>query len=395
MEIRRLFELPDRSFFLFGPRGVGKSHRLRQLLGAARSFDLLDSRLLLEFTRDPGNLEARIGGLARGEWVWLDEVQKVPALLDEVHRLMETRGWRFALSGSSARKLRRQGANLLAGRASTRHMEAPAWPELGALGSLERALRWGTLPQVILEPHAARDILSAYVHTYIREEIREEGLVRRVEPFLRFLDVAGQLNGQAINSSGLSSEAGVPRRSVDGYFEILCDTLVGHWLPAYQPGAKVREVARPKFYWFDPGVARGAAGRLEEEPDPLWLGCAFETLIFHELRVHCRQVGREPRLSYYRTRSGMEIDFVFELERKSVARPARLICIEAKRSPRWNRAWETPMRELAASGTVRTAGLYGVYTGNVVYEYDDVTVLPWPEFVRRLHAGTIIPPVAA
>ncbi len=387
--LNRLFQPPERSFLLLGPRGVGKSFWLRKTLAQPITFDLLETRLQFEFARQPSQLEARIGRPPPRTWIWLDEVQKVPALMDEVHRLIETRSWRFALSGSSARKLRRQGANLLAGRASIRHLEALAWPELNNTLSLEETLLWGTLPLVVTERGAARDILSAYAGTYIREEIKEEGVVRRVEPFLRFLEIAGQLNGQAINTTAIAAEAGVPRRSVDGYFEILIDTLVGHWLPAYQPGAKVREVARPKFYWFDPGVARAAAGRLDETPDPLWLGVALETSVFRELRVHAQQTGREPRLCYYRTRSGAEIDFIIELERKSVTRPARVVCVEVKRTSRWNRAWETPMRELASSGSVRVAARYGVYCGDARYEYDGLMVLPWADFMERLHAGAV------
>ena len=186
--IHRLLRCPDRSFFLFGPRGTGKSTWLRQVLPEAVRFDLLDTSLYLELSRDPHRLEALVGKRPSGSWVVLDEIQKIPSLLDEVHRLMETCRWRFALCGSSARKLRRGGANLLGGRAITLNMEGFSAIELGAAFDLEFSLNWGHLPFVQLERHNAADILEAYVNTYLKEEIREEGLVRNVPPFLRFLN---------------------------------------------------------------------------------------------------------------------------------------------------------------------------------------------------------------
>ncbi|HRZ39347.1 MAG TPA: AAA family ATPase, partial [Candidatus Paceibacterota bacterium] len=284
--LRRDLPCPERPFFLFGPRGTGKSTWLRQVLADSPRLDLLDAALYLELTRDPHRLETLVGPRPAGAWVVLDEIQKVPALLDEVHRLIETRRWRFALCGSSARMLRRGGANLLAGRALTLALEGFTAAELGDRFNLRAALEWGTLPFVALAASDAPDILAAYVNTYLKEEIREEGLVRQVPPFVRFLGVAGQFNGQAVNGHNIAREAAVPRTTVDAYFAILTDTLLGHFLPAWRPGAKVREAAHPKFYWFDPGVARAAAGWLRDPVDRLWLGTALETLVFHGLRVH-------------------------------------------------------------------------------------------------------------
>lgn len=390
MELERHFDLPNRSFFLFGPRGVGKSHLLRRRLNTSVAFDLLDTRLQLELTRDPHQLEERIGTLPAGAWVWIDEVQRVPALLDEVHRLMELKRWKFALSGSSARKLRRQGANLLGGRASTRTLEALTWSELAPLEPrLKDLLEWGCLPMVALDRANARDILSSYVGTYVREEIREEGLVRKLDPFLRFLDVAGQINGSILNYEGVGRDAQVPRKSVESYFEILIDTLVGHRLPAYEPGAKVREVAKPKFYWFDPGVARAAARRLDEGLDELSRGTAMETLVYAQLRAWEHRKGTDRPIGYYRTGAGPEIDFIVELERKTMHRKPRVVCLEVKSATRWDPKWERPMRELAASGAVRAETLIGVYAGEAKLERNGVRVLPYPHFVKALEAGEL------
>ena len=380
---------PERSFFLFGPRGTGKSTWLKQVLATAPRFDLLDASLFLELTRDPHRLEALVGPQSADHWVVLDEIQKIPALLDEVHRLIEARRWRFALCGSSARKLRRGGANLLAGRALTLGIEGFTAAELGARFDLSSALEWGTLPFVALAGRDAPDILAAYVNTYLKEEIREEGLVRQVPPFVRFLGVAGQLNGQAVNGHNIAREAAVPRTTVDTYFAILTDTLLGHFLPAWRPGVKVREAAHPKFYWFDPGVARAAAGLLRDPADRVWLGTALETLIYHELRVH-NEITRQHRpIAYYRTSAGVEVDFIIETRKRQASQPAHVVAIEVKLAEKWDRSWEKPMRDLATQTGLKVERSFGVYTGPRRYESDGLRVLPVAEFLTALHQGEV------
>ena len=180
--IARLLKLPNRSFFLFGPRGVGKTTWLKEVLPTASFFDLLDSSLYLELSQKPNALEAMVGNLSGGSWIVIDEIQKIPVLLDEVHRLIEARGWKFALCGSSARKLRHGGINLLGGRAVTRNLEVFSCKELGEFFDPEFSLQWGLLPLVQLDRENAQDILDAYVNTYIKEEIKEEGIVRNLPP---------------------------------------------------------------------------------------------------------------------------------------------------------------------------------------------------------------------
>jgi len=294
--LKRLLEPPDRSFFLFGPRGVGKTTWLRSVLPEAIYIDLLEASLFLELSRDPGRLEPMIGAQPENAWVVVDEIQKIPALLDEVHRLIESKSWRFALCGSSARKLRRSGVNLLGGRAITRYLDAFSCEELKEAFDADFSLQCGLLPYVQLDRSNAADILNAYVNTYIKEEIKEEGIVRRMPPFMRFLNIAGQLNGQIINRHNIAREAAVPRSTVDVYFSILEDTLLGHFLPAYRPNVKVREQTHPKFYWFDPGVARAAAGLVFDPVDRLWMGTALENLIYHELRVYNQARNRNRQL---------------------------------------------------------------------------------------------------
>jgi len=387
--IPRLLRRPDRSFFLFGPRGTGKSTWLQQVLPDAFRLDLLDASLFLELSRDPHRLEALIGKRPAGAWVVLDEIQKVPALLDEVHRLMELRRWRFALCGSSARKLRRGGANLLAGRALTLSMESLSAAELSTEFDLDFALNWGLLPFVLSDPDTAADILAAYVNTYLKEELQAEGLIRNVPPFVRFLAVAGQINGQIVNAQNISREASVARSTVDTYFAILTDTLVGHILPAWRPGLKVREAAQPKFYWYDPGVARAAAGLLRDPADRQWQGLALETLVYHELRVYNEISGKHRPVSYYRTPAGVEVDFIIETSRRRPSTSARVVAIEIKRAERWDRAWDKALRGLAETAGVRVERMIGVYCGSRRYEFDNVTVLPVAEFVKALFAGEV------
>ncbi len=387
--ITRLLTCPDYSFFLFGPRGTGKTTWLNHVLGDSFRLDLLDSSLHQELMREPHRLEALTAHLKSGEWAVLDEIQKNPALLDEVHRIMESRGVMFALCGSSARKLKRGGANLLAGRALTMNMESFSAHELREKFDLDQALDWGLLPIVLKNPELAPDILSAYVDTYLKEEIKAEGLIRHEPPFLRFMNIAGQLNAQMINSQSLARDAGVARSTVDGYFSILVDTLLGHFLQAWRPGFKVRETARPKFFWFDPGVARAAAGWLRDPVDRAWQGSALETIIFHELRVF-NQVSRKHRpIYFYRTPSGVEVDFIIETAKKSSSSPGRIVALEVKRSDSWRREWEAPLRSLASQGKIKIDQMIAVYTGQRAYKFDGLDVLPVEKFITALHQGDI------
>ena len=387
--VTRLLKLPDRSFFLFGPRGVGKTTWLKEVLPDACFFDLLDSSLYLELSQKPGNIEGIAGNISENSWVVIDEIQKIPQLLDEVHRLMETRGWRFALCGSSARKLRRGGVNLLGGRAITRNLGPFSYSELGDDFDAEFSLQWGFLPYIQLDRENAPDILNSYVNTYIKEEIKEESIVRSLPPFLRFLSIAGQLNGQLVNSQNISREAAVPRSSVDVYFSILEDTLLGQFLPAYRPNVKVREQTHPKFYWFDPGVARAAAGLLFDPVDRLWKGTALETLIYHELRVYNHTKSRNRPIFFYRTGSGVEIDFVIETRKRQASSNAHIVCLEVKMAETWDRRWERPMRTMSKSGRIHIDKMIGIYTGKRSYYFDGFDVLPVEDFLKRLHRGDV------
>ena len=387
--VKRLLMPPERSFFLFGPRGTGKSTWLKEVLPNACRLDLLDTALSYELQREPHRLEALIGKQPENTWIVLDEIQKVPALLDEVHRLMESRHWRFALCGSSARQLKKVGVNLLAGRALTLAMAPFSAVELGTQFDLSRALEWGLLPIVQMDSGYAVASLRAYVDTYLKEEIRQEGLVRNLPPFLRFLALAGQLNGQVVNGQNLARDVGIGRSTVDTYFLILTDTLLGFFLPAWQPQIKVRERAHPKFYWFDSGVARTAAGLLDDRPERAWLGIALETYLLHECRVRNAVSGQARGLYYYGLAAGGEIDLIIETRRPQSSAPARVVAVEIKLAEKWDRKNERAMRDLKASGRVEVERMIGVYTGTRAYHFDGLDVLPVEQFVAELHTGKI------
>lgn len=379
----RSLSLPKRSFFLFGPRSTGKSTWLRQQLPTALWFDLLRLPVVLELHRRPESFRAQVEAQPKGTWVVVDEVQRMPALLDEVHAIMAElhARHRFALSGSSARKLRRLDVNLLAGRAITRQFFPLTAGELGFATSLDDLLATGCLPKVRSEPEDAVEILEAYAGTYLREEIQQEALVKDAGAFTRFLEVAALCNGQIVNVANIARDAGVARPTVARYFEVLIDTLIGTWLPAWRPRARIKETSRPKFYLFDPGVTRSLAGRLREPLEAAERGPLLETLVLHELRAAINEQGLGGTLSYWRTPAGAEVDFVWE-------RAKRRVGIEVKAAKSWRREDGASLASLVDEGAVTRA--FGVYTGLERQKHGHLLVLPVFEFLRELYAGKVL-----
>jgi predicted AAA+ superfamily ATPase len=383
MYTRRL-PLPQKSFFLFGPRGTGKTTWLRQRLPQARWFDLLRADEFLPLLRDPALFRKAVEALPAGRWVVVDEVQKLPRLLDEVHSLISfyPGRHRFALSGSSARKLRRLDANLLAGRVIRRDFLPLSGAETGFEIAPEHLLRYGCLPDVITQPEHAQDILEAYVSTYLREEIQQEALARNLDSFARFLEVAAIMNGQLVNAAGIARDAGVARPTVQRFFETLTDTLIGVWVRPWQPKLKVREAAHPKFYFFDPGVVRALSGRVRDPISPEERGTLLETLVLHELRSHMAAASTGGELRYWRTPAGVEVDFVW-------ARGGKAVGFEVKSSASWRSQYGKALKELLVSRSLKRA--WGIYLGTDVLKDGPVEVLPLQEFQRRLAAGRLLP----
>lgn len=382
---QRALQAPDHSFFLFGPRGTGKSTWLRQAFPTAHWIDLLDTALYLQLSRNPQLLTERVEALESGRWVVVDEVQRLPILLDQVHDLIarhENR-YRFALSGSSARKLKRMDTNLLAGRVVNRSMFPLTSREIGDSFDLERALQFGLLPKVVNEPEHAPDLLRAYALNYLQQEVQQEALVRDLGPFSRFLEVAAIMNGQIVNVASLARDSGVSRPTVQRYFDVLIDTLIGVWVRGWQPRVRIKETSHPKFYFFDCGVIRTLMGREQERVGDLEKGVLFETLVLHELAAADSYQGKSGRISYWRTPSGKEIDFIW-------SRGDRNIGIEVKSTNTWKSEWSRAMNELIEQGNLVSG--FGVYQGKVRLRQGNVLILPFSEFVDALHDETIFAP---
>lgn len=274
-QVQRIYPTPGGSFFLFGLRGVGKTTWARQRLPNAAWFDLLDEALYHRLLTNPGAFGDELRELPPDSWVVVDEVQRLPQLLNEIHRAIEDLGLRFALLGSSARKLRQTGTNLLAGRAVWKQMFPFTPGELGSEFELERTLRYGTIPLVWVSDRP-EDTLTSYGQLYLREEIKAEALVRNLPAFARFLPVAALFHGQTLNISALARDAGASRTTIAGYLDILEDTLVARRLSGFEGRLRVRERRHPKLYWTDPGMVRAIKQDLgpvsSEERGPLFEG---------------------------------------------------------------------------------------------------------------------------
>jgi predicted AAA+ superfamily ATPase len=272
-------------------------------------------------------------------------------------------------------------SNLLAGRAINRQFFPLTAAELNYSMDFDRVLKFGLLPQIHAEPDFAVEFLDAYTANYIREEIQQEALVRNLDSFARFLEIASLANGQIVNIAGLARDSFVARPTVQGYFSVLIDTLIGFWLPAWRKRAKVKEVASPKFYLFDPGVARSLAGRLREPLEGIERGYLLETWVLHELRASMSRLNIGGQLHYWRTPSGSEVDFVW-------TRGNRAIGLEVKASATWRNEYGNAIKSLIADGKLNAG--YGIYTGPNELKDGSIRVLPLGKFFRELTDGNIL-----
>lgn len=313
---RKLVISDSDSFFLFGARGTGKSTLIAGLpfLKKALFIDLLDQDMEDEFSLRPQLLFERCLALPQGSWVCIDEVQKIPELLDVVHSLIEKKKLKFALTGSSSRKLKRKGANLLAGRALLNTLYPLSYAEMNMSFDLDFALNWGCLPKVLSYNNDSlrAKFLKSYVQTYLKEEIIAEQLVRNLTPFRLFLPIAAQMNGKTLNFSNIARDTGVDFKTVQTYFEILCDTYIGNFLECYSGSVRKVQIQAPKFYFFDLGVKRGLQKqlRIPLEPQTNTYGEAFETWFINECIAMNSYNELDYELSYLRTKDDAEIDLI-------------------------------------------------------------------------------------
>jgi predicted AAA+ superfamily ATPase len=378
----RFFQAPESHYFLFGPRGTGKSTWLRETYPAALWVDLLAPEAQRLYSARPERLRELVDGNPEKTVVVLDEIQKVPALLDVVHELIERRsGPLFVLTGSSARKLRREGVDLLAGRALRRSLHPFLAAELGSLFRLETALTEGLVP-LVWSAAQPRETLKSYVSLYLKEEVQNEGLVRQIGSFARFLEALSFSQAAVLNVSEVARECQVSRKTVEGYLEILDDILLSFRLPVFTRRAQRHLISHPKFFWFDAGVfhALRPAGPLDR-PEEI-AGAALEGLVAQQLRAWNDYSGGDFSLSFWRTKTGNEVDFVIygkggfwaiEVKNGVAVRPADLRGLKA-------------FREDYPEAVLRL-----LYRGSEALEIDGIRCLPCAEFLRQMIPGKPLP----
>jgi predicted AAA+ superfamily ATPase len=368
LDIQSLLE--KSSFFLMGPRQTGKTSLIRHLLPDVRIYDLLDSATYLALSRQPGRLAEEIGSSVKR--VVIDEIQRLPSLLNDVHRLIETQDIHFILTGSSARKLRRGGVNLLGGRARIKYLHPLTYRELGDRFNLYQALERGLLPSIYFSDDPKAD-LQAYAGLYLQQEIMAEGATRNIPAFSRFLKIAAHSNGGIVNFTNIASDAQVARTTVYEYYEILKDTLILRELPPWRRTVKRKPLASSKYYFFDVGIVSALQGR-PFLPDTPEFGEALETFLMHELACHSDYISGEP-LSFWRSTSGFEVDFIIG--------DHTAIEVKAKEN-----VSSQDLKSLRALGEEKQFKRYlCVCLEPRSREVDGIRILPFAEFLTSLWAG--------
>ena len=365
--------LARKSVFLFGPRQCGKSWLIDHTLRDVHILDLLSSEMFLRLSQHPEQLE-QIG--ADGRPIVIDEIQKLPSLLDEVHRLIEKKGYRFLLTGSSARKLRKKGVNLLGGRARVRRLHPFSASELKDSFSLERAINFGLLPSVWFSDEPEED-LADYIDEYLRQEIIAEGATRNLPAFSRFLEVSALANGEQIDYTSVSRDAQVPRSTVQEYFKILQETLLADEVAVWKRGVKRKTVETAKFYLFDTGVIRRLTRRSKVVEGTPEYGHLFETLVHHELRAYLDTRIRDGVINYWRTQSGTEVDFI-----------VGNVAIEVKGTKLVDKSDLKGLGALAEEG--RFDHRIVVSREPLARTQDGVEILPFGDFIDRLWGDELI-----
>lgn len=380
MEIERIIDLNNllgkKSFFLFGPRATGKSTLVgRQLSDSATIIDLLDSRFFLRLSATPHDLEAIIDA-GDSRLIVIDEIQRIPSLLNEVHRLIEKRKVRFLLTGSSARKLRRGQANLLAGRVWEARLFPLTWKEIQAF-DLDRYLRYGGLPAVYLSEFPEEE-LDAYVNTYLKEEIMAEGLVRNLQPFARFLRSIALANGQVINFTKIANDCQVAASTVREHVGLLEDTLVGFLLPAWAESRKRKAIKSGKFYFFDPGVTHTLAGTRTLDRNSDLYGKSFEQFIGMEIRAYLSYSRIKLPFTYWRSTHGYEVDFLV----------GEKTAVEVKAT---TRVVPGDFKGLKALAEERVFSKFFLVSQDpVATRQTNIHAIHWEDFLKRLWLGEII-----
>ncbi len=409
--LKRMCKLSkSNSFFLFGPRGSGKSTLLKSHFGTGFGksvnksldlekskprnlkkdspdfnknilwIDLLDTQMEYKLNQKPELLE-QMWQVSQPQWVVIDEVQKNPKLLDVVHRMIEEKNVKFALSGSSARKLKRGHANLLGGRAIALYLSPFSYFEIRGQFDLDRSMKFGLLPRFWAEQMSDDDIvrsLYAYVDIYLREEVFAEQLVRKLDPFRRFLSTAALANGTVINFSNIERDAGLGASQAQKHFEILSDTLIGFFLPPYNTSIRKRQIQKSKFYFFDTGVLRALQMLAGESlhSSTFEYGNLFETFIINDVFKMASALEKRWRFSYLKTQAGVEVDFIVEKPRGVP------ILIEIKSSTDIKKEHLKSLKNLGSEFPGSAKYLW--YRGKESLVRDEIKCVPWQEGLKEL-----------
>lgn len=383
MTSQRILKKPEKSFFLLGPRATGKSTWLKEQVKPDFVIDLLKARDFQKYSTNLNLLREVIEGNPQFKIIVIDEIQKLPELLDEVHSLIfdSNNNLQFILTGSSARKLKKKNVNLLAGRALIRYFHPFSIYEIEKKFKIDLALKYGMLPQVwnLESEDEKKDYLTSYVDTYLKEEIQQEAAVRSLPSYLLFLEHFALRNAQVINIQNLAGEIGIPRTTINGYLDILEQTLLGFKLAPIHLKAKVKEVTTAKFYFFDVGVVRALAKQLDDEIGPE-KGTLLETLVLHEIKTYSDYFLQRYEVNYWGTPSENEVDFI-------ISKGKVRIGIEVKASKKWDKSFNTGLETLLSAGKIKQA--YGVYLGEERLKNANVNVYPLKKFISFMHEGKL------
>jgi predicted AAA+ superfamily ATPase len=383
----RVYNFPSQSVLLLGPRGVGKSTFIRNQTVPNLEIDLLKSTHYRDLSLNPSSLEDRVSHLKPKDIVFIDEIQRIPELLNEVHRLIESKGLYFYLTGSSARKLRKSGVNLLAGRAIGRRMFPLTLHELQNW-KLDKLLKYGTLPSVFHKDTDPIEYLTSYVDMYLREEITQEAVTRNLGLFQQFLAIVGQYHGQVLNYENLAREVGKSGDTIKVWFEVLKDTLIGHEIKAFTPNLLKRETKHSKFYLFDPGVANALVNDLEDIPSER-KGFLFESLILNELHVYLEVKRLKYQIFHFSHPNEGDIDFIIEVKKKTMSSPSQFISLDIKLSKKWNSSFGSTTHVLQEKAGSRLLKSFAIYTGETRLTTKTLQILPLKMFISELWAGRI------
>lgn len=381
MYLRNLTLSQSKSLFLWGPRQTGKSSLLLKSYPNAEYIDLLKSDVWQEYSTRPSLLRERLLDLKAGSRVVIDEVQKVPALLDEIHWLIENKKINFTLCGSSARKLKRGNANLLGGRALKQELWGLTSQELGEDFDLEKAINRGGLPAIYLDDENSRALLRSYCSDYLKEEILAEGLTRNLPQFSKFLEIAALSDSEHISYSTIARDVGTSLYTVKSYFEILEDTLIGNFIQAYRKRPKRRLAVMPKFYFFDVGLVNLLSKRKDIVAGSELFGKAFENWIHHELRSFKSYKDNELEISFWKLSSNIEVDFVLnDME----------VAIEVKASSNIHKDHTKGLEELKIDYPKVKRRIIVCLEKNKRTLSTGIEILPYKDFLQELWSNELV-----